>query len=133
MSKPAGTPTAPTGATHAPAWAYAWWVVVGALFGFGLFGILSVGIVFLLAATVLAVVGLSRPGLRRGAVALVAGLAAPTAGIAWLNRHGPGTYCRVTSDGGQACEGQWSPWPFVAVAVVLVVAAVVLARSARGS
>lgn len=46
--------------------------------------------------------------------------------IAYLNRNGPGEVC--TAHIGSVCassEQQWSPWPFMAVAVIMVVGGVV--------
>jgi hypothetical protein len=45
--------------------------------------------------------------------------------IAYLNRGGPGEICRATADG-QICTERASPWPFLAAALVFVVASVVL-------
>lgn len=45
--------------------------------------------------------------------------------IAYLSRHGPGEVC--TAHTGNACTGseeRWSPWPFVAVGVIMVVGGV---------
>jgi hypothetical protein len=46
--------------------------------------------------------------------------------IAYLSRDGPGEVC--TAHIGRACtsfEQQWSPWPFVAVGVIMLVGGVV--------
>ncbi len=114
-----------------PAWTYAWWVVVGGVIGLGLVGILTIGIFLLPVGLVLLTVGLVHPKLRNeSAVASLAGLGLPALYVAWLNRDGPGSVC--TSDG-VTCADQWSPWPFVAVAVALLVASVVLLQLIRRS
>jgi hypothetical protein len=81
-------------------------------------------------AVVLVVVA-ARSGLRHPPAHL-AFLALSGAGVlplvvAWLNRDGPGDVCTAWS-GGQCVAGteEWSPWPWLAAGVVLVVAGVVL-------
>ncbi|MDT4911999.1 MAG: hypothetical protein QOC66_1127, partial [Pseudonocardiales bacterium] len=44
--------------------------------------------------------------------------------IAYLNRHGPGDFCTRTASS-ESCEEQWSPWPWAAVGVALIVVGVV--------
>ncbi len=112
-----------------------WWVLVGATVGIGIVGILSIGVFFLLVGAVLASVGLSSKRLRTPAIAMaVAGLAIGPLMIAWLNREGPGMICE-TSGPGTSCAERWSPWPFLVVGAMLVVAGValtvVVARSRR--
>jgi hypothetical protein len=60
-----------------------------------------------------------------GHVGLLAGLSVTPLYLAWLNRHGPGTVCKSYGRDGSSCEDQWSPWPFLAVALVLLAVAVV--------
>ncbi|WP_426595005.1 hypothetical protein ACPPVS_05390 [Cellulomonas sp. McL0617] len=110
----------------------AWWVLVGALVGLGIAGLLTIGILLLGAALVLAAIGSSTPRLRnRSALGLVGGLAAAPLGIAWLNRGGPGSVCTVSA-GTTSCLDAWSPWPFVAVGSALVVGCGVLVHRAQG-
>ncbi|MBO9556022.1 hypothetical protein [Cellulomonas sp.] len=112
-------------------WAYGWWVLVGALAGLGVAGLLTIGVVFLAVAVVLVIVGLRVPALRgSAALGAIGGLAAAPLYLAWLNRSGPGRVC-TTSGVDTTCADQLSPWPFVAVAVVLVVVCVVLVRRSR--
>lgn len=111
-----------------PWWAWGWWALVGALLGYGVAALLTIGVFLLLAAAVLVVVGLRVPALRgRAALGVVGGLAGAPLLLAWLNRDGPGTVCRTTPTS-QTCGEQWSPWPFVVVALVLLVTCVALAR-----
>jgi hypothetical protein len=51
--------------------------------------------------------------------------------IALLNRGGPGDVCTTTGTS-SACTEEWSPWPFLAVGVALVVSGIVLTRLPRG-
>ncbi len=107
-----------------PAWAYAWWALVGVLLGFGVVAILTVGALFVALGAVLAFLGGRAPVLRtRAAVAAVAGFGVAPLYLAWLNRGGPGQVCTQTADQ-TSCLEAWSPWPFLAVAVLLVGAGV---------
>ena len=116
--------------------AIAWWTLTGAVGGFGLAGLLTVGVVILPVAVAMTVVGVLVPRLRDESMAAVlAGLAVPALWIAWLNREGPGLVCS-TSASGETCVEEWSPWPFLIAAVLLVAAAaslyVLLSRALRG-
>src|SRR4051812_1621232 len=112
-------------------WAYGWWLVVGALAGIGIAALLSIGVVLLAAAAVLAVIGARTPALRnRSVVAIPAGVGVAVLYLAWINRDGPGNVCKTTGTT-TTCTDQISPWPFVAVAVVLIAVSLVLARRAR--
>ena len=107
--------------------AWIWWIVVGAAIGFGIVGLLTVGVPFLALGLVMAVAGAVMPRTRnRLAFMAVAGASAAPLTLAWLNRSGPGTLCETNGDE-TTCIEQWSPWPFVAVAIVLVATGVVLA------
>jgi hypothetical protein len=110
---------------------FAGWVVVGAGFSFGLIGIASIGVLVLPVAGLGAAVLARRrePGL--GISGLVGGLGVAPLYVAYLNRDGPGTICRVTGTS-TACEDQWSPWPWVGAGVVLVAVGIVWFVLARG-
>jgi hypothetical protein len=96
------------------------WLLVGAGYALSFIGIASIGL-FVLPLPVLATLLLVR---RRQATSglpgLVSGLAVPVLYVAYLNRAGPGTIC-TTVTGGQACNDEWSPWPWLAVGVILFV------------
>jgi hypothetical protein len=127
----AGMDAGPTTHRRPPAWAWAWWFAVGGLLGFGAAAMLSIGLPFLLVGAVLGGVGLGRAALRnRSAAAVPAGLALTAAYLAWINRGGPGDVCTTTATS-VSCTEEWSPWPFVAVAVLLVGASVALAVGRR--
>ena len=112
-------------------WAYGYWALVGALVGVGIAALLSIGIAFLALAMTLAVVGVLVPALRnRSALGVVGGLAVAPLWLAWLNKDGPGEVCTTTATS-TSCAEQWSPWPFAASGVVLLVACVLLVRRGR--
>lgn len=103
-----------------------WWLATGVVLGFGMVGILTIGFVLLPVAALMAVVGVAvAPIRRRGEAFVLAGAALAPLYVAWLNRSGPGTNICEPHAG---CGDEWSPWPFVAAAVVLFVAGVLLDR-----
>ncbi|MFN8075618.1 MAG: hypothetical protein U0Q15_09380 [Kineosporiaceae bacterium] len=129
----AGSDAGPGGRPGAAALAL--WAAVGALGALGLAGLLTVGVVLLAGAGALAVIAVRVRVLRAGWPAAVAGAAAGPALLAWLDRGGPGRVCETTATS-LDCHDALSPWPFVAAAVVLVVAGAALVlrvSSARGS
>jgi hypothetical protein len=105
--------------------AFAWWCVAGVGFAFGVLAVFTIGPFLLLGTFVLCAVLLWRLDFGWGMAGLLSGAALPVLLVAWTNRHGPGTYC--TSDAlSTQCTDEWSPWPFVAIAILLVVAGVVI-------
>ncbi len=102
---------------------WAWftaWMLVGAGYALSFIGIASVGL-FLIPLPVLATVLLARRRQASGGLpGLISGLAVPVLYVAYLNRAGPGTICTAVA-GGQECDGEWSPWPWLAVGVILFV------------
>jgi hypothetical protein len=120
-----------SGSRPAALWAYAWWVVTGALLGLGFASILTIGLLLLLVGFVLAVVGVLLGPLRNHSAAVVpGGLGVAALYLAWLNRGGPGRVCETT-DTSRSCVEEWSPWPFLVVALLLIAATVFLVRLAR--
>lgn len=110
---------------------YAYWLLVGALVGLGVAALLTIGLAFLLVAVVLTVIGLRTPALRdRSMLAIPAGIGLAVFYLAWLNRDGPGRVCS-SSGTSISCVEQWSPWPFIIVAALLVLTPVVVARFRR--
>ena len=84
-------------------------------------GAMTIGI-FVLPVAVVATVFAGRH--RRtlvGLPGLIAGAAFPLMYVAYLNRNGPGTVCTATRTG-QTCTDEWSPWPWLAIAVALLLA-----------
>ncbi len=112
-------------------WAFPFWGVVGALVAFGVAGLATIGLFLLALASVLLAVAFAVPALRRPSLpGVLVGLSTAPLYIGWLNRGGPGTVCTTTADS-TTCTDQWSPWPFVAVGVLLAGAGAILLVSAR--
>lgn len=102
------------------------WLLVGALVGFGIAGILTVGSFLLATAVVLFVVGVAVPAIdRRTVPTMLIGVATAPCYIAWLNRRGPGEIC-MQSTGGMSCVEQWDPLPFVTAGIALALAGLAL-------
>ena len=103
------------------------WVVFGLLVGFALLCSIS----SLIPALVLVIPALIVLGRwleqRRGGSAVYWGIALGAASaplfLAYLNRHGPGTYCHAIS-GGEECAEQWDPRPWLGIALALAAAGV---------
>jgi hypothetical protein len=98
---------------------FAVWSVIGAAYALAVVGALTIGL-FVLPVPVIATIVVSRhEAARVGLPGLVAGAALPLLYIAYLNRAGPGTVC-THSGGGEQCTDEFSPWPWIAIAVALV-------------
>ena len=118
------------------------WAVVGLLAAATLLAAISLPPIAL--STALAAVLLGRALDRRdggeGSTrwAAAAGLAALPLLLAYLNRHGPGTWCHPIGTPrypGEECADQWDPRPFLAIGLALLLApalaATVLAMRGR--
>jgi hypothetical protein len=101
-----------------PRWpSFAAWLAIGAGFSFG---VLSVDGVFLMPASVIAAILLvRRPNPGRGLPGFVDGLGIAPLVIAYLNRDGPGDICTTTAHSA-VCSQQGSPWPWLAVGIILL-------------
>ncbi len=107
------------------------WASVGALGAFGIAGLATIGLFLFAGAALVAGVALAVPALRPPSLpGLLVGLSTAPLYIAWLNRDGPGLVCTTTADS-MSCSDQWSPWPFVAVGVLLAGAGLALLVAAR--
>jgi membrane protein implicated in regulation of membrane protease activity len=105
--------------------------VIGALYALALLGAMTIGIFVLPVAVVATVLIGRRRRARVGRPGLVSGTALPLMYVAYLNRDGPGTVCSAIA-GGQSCVDEWSPWPWLAVGLALLVAgAIVFARGRK--
>jgi hypothetical protein len=103
-------------------WAHPYWFLTGAVIGFSVAGMLSIGIFLLPVALAAVVTGVLRDSLRnRAAISVIGGLATAPLYLAWLNRNGPGWICESTQHSTK-CSEQLSPWPFLAVALALIIA-----------
>lgn len=101
------------------------WALLGGGFAFGVLSLLSIGAFVLPVVLLLAMVAGRRAGSAREVVGLVSGAGVPVIYLAWLNRGGPGDVCR-SYPGGASCTQEWSPWPFVVLAIVLVTTGVAI-------
>ncbi len=104
---------------------FAAWSLIGALYALALLGAMTIGILILpvaVAATVF--LGRHRPA-RAGLWGLVSGAGLPLMYVAYLNRDGPGTVCSAIP-GGESCTDEWSPWPWLAIGLALLLAGVIL-------
>jgi len=111
------------------------WMLTGAGYALGILGALSIGpyiLVITLAATIVLV---TRTGSGVGLPGLISGLSLPLFYVAFLNRSGPGTVCTSTATS-QSCADEWSPWPWLAIGIVLLVSGCVwfaMANRRRGA
>jgi hypothetical protein len=107
------------------------WCVIGAALCFGVLSLLSVGAFVLLAALMVCGFLLWALELGWGMAGIISGAGLPVLYVGWLNRGGPGQVCTSTATGSE-CTDAWSPWPFVVVAVLLLVTGMVVFVRQRG-
>jgi hypothetical protein len=111
--------------------AFLGWLVIGAGGCLGVVSLLTIGPFVLLLTLMLAGLLLWRVDFGWAMAGMISGAAFPVLYVGWLNRGGPGSVC--TSDAlSQSCTDEWSPWPFVVVGVLLLVAGVVVFVRQRG-
>ncbi len=113
-------------------WAWGLWCFAGAGLCVGVLAILTIGFAVLFVTLVVCGVLLWRVGVGPALTGIISGAAAPLLYVAWLNRDGPGSHCTVTATS-SSCTDEWTPWPFVVVAVAMVVAGVVSFVRLRGA
>jgi hypothetical protein len=118
-----GTPSRAAGDSFP---AFLGWGVVGVGGAAGVLSLLTVGPFVLLLTLMLAGVLLWRVNFGWSMAGIISGAAVPVFYVAWLNRRGPGDVCTSLPGGGQDCTDEWSPWPFVVVGLVLLVAGLVV-------
>ncbi|MEV5710787.1 hypothetical protein [Actinoallomurus sp. NPDC052274] len=108
------------------------WLLIGACYLLGLLSILSIGI-FILPITMVGTVALAtRRDTQRGLPGLVSSASLPLFLLTYLNRHGPGTHCAISANGGSDCtEGLLDPWPLLAGGLLFLVAGVALFQLLR--
>lgn len=104
-------------------WAFGLWCVTGAGLCLGVLSILTIGFAVLFVTLVVCGFLLWRVGFGPAITGIISGAAAPVLFVAWTNRDGPGSHCTVTGTS-SSCTDEWSPWPFVVVAVAMLVAGV---------
>jgi hypothetical protein len=117
----ASHPATPPPASTRLRWAwFAAWLIIGAGYALSLLGAASIGL-FVLPLPVLATILIARrQHAGSGLPGLISGLGIPLLYVAYLNRAGPGTICTTITGGGQDCSDEWSPWPWLAAAVILL-------------
>ncbi len=106
--------------------ALAWfgcWLLAGASWVVTVLGALSIGVFVLPVAIAVTVLVATRRTSSVGLPGIISGAGLPLLYVAYLNRGGPGNVC-TTFASGQSCTQEWSPWPWLAVGVVLVVTGV---------
>lgn len=113
------------------------WVAAGALLGFGVLTLLTIGLLLIAAGVGLVWLLTTRRAAgtpdRHAIAGLIAGLATPLGLMAWLNRSGPGQVC-TSSRAQTSCTTESSPWIYLAVmAGLLIVAALVGLSGSRTS
>jgi hypothetical protein len=96
------------------------WMLIGAGYALGILGALTIGPYVLLITLAATVVLATRARTHVGLPGLVSGLSLPLFYVAFLNRSGPGTICTTTTTG-RSCVDEWSPWPWLVIAAVLLV------------
>lgn len=121
-TQPADRPSAPVRSLGATRGSLLFWMLVGALVGWGVAGILSIGIFLLIAALVLFGIGVVVPAIgKRTVPALLIGAATAPLTVAWWNQNGPGEICTP-----HGCNGYLDPWPWFVVGVTLALAGTAL-------
>ncbi|GGP89219.1 hypothetical protein [Streptomyces melanogenes] len=97
------------------------WLATGACYVLTLLTVLTIGI-YILPITVAATIALAtRRDTRQGMPGLLSGASLPLFLLAYLNRHGPGTYCTTSASGGDSCtEGLLNPWVLLAVGLLVL-------------
>src|SRR5215467_9949335 len=91
------------------------WVAVGALVALGL---VSLGLLALVPALLIALAVLSSTAARRSAWGLLSGAGLLSLVVAYIQREGPGTTCWRTATGG-GCEEHLDPRPWLIVGLAL--------------
>jgi hypothetical protein len=110
---------------------FALWAAVGAGGVLGVLTAPTIGLFVLPVAVAVAAVLAWRRQVRLAGPGVLTGLGLLPCYIAYLNRGGPGTICTTTATSG-SCTQEWSPWPWLAVGLCLVVAGLALqARTLR--
>jgi hypothetical protein len=124
-SPASGTPERPKRTNRSDLLWFGAWSGIGALYALALLGAMTIGILVLPVAVVATVSIGRRRRARVGIPGLVSGTALPLMYVAYLNRDGPGTVCSAIPRG-QSCVDEWSPWPWLAVGLALLVAGAIM-------
>jgi hypothetical protein len=112
--------------------AFLGWCLVGAAWGLSVLSLLTIGPFVLLFTLMLVGWMLWRVDFGWGMAGIISGAALPVLYVAWTNRGGPGEVCSHIADGGESCTDEWSPWPFLVFALILLVVGLVVFLRQRG-
>jgi hypothetical protein len=99
---------------------FAAWLIIGVGYTLSLLGAASIGLLVLPLPVLATILLARRQHAHNGLPGLISGLGIPLLYVAYLNRAGPGTICTAIT-GGQDCNDEWSPWPWLAAGVILLV------------
>ncbi|MEW2167865.1 hypothetical protein AB0912_33450 [Streptomyces sp. NPDC007084] len=102
------------------------WALTGAGYLLALLSILSIGILILPIPVIATVLLARRRDAGRGLSGLVSSASPPLFLLAYLNRHGPGTYCTTTRSGGSCTDGLLDPRILLALGVLALVGGIAL-------
>lgn len=94
------------------------WLLTGACYFLALVTVLSIGIFILPIPVAGTVVLATRRDTRPGLPGLLSGASLPLFLLAYLNRHGPGTYCTASAGGSSCTEGLLNPWLLLAAGLL---------------
>jgi hypothetical protein len=97
------------------------WFALGVMWVLTALGAFTIGIFVLPIAVGGTILLATRHQAGNGIAGLISGLGVPLLYVAFLNRHGPGTICTTSRDGGSSCVDESNPWPWLAIGVALVV------------
>jgi hypothetical protein len=102
-------------------WPFFAWAALGAGICLSLLTVLSIGL-FVVPFVVGGLIALLLwPGSRTSAaLGVISGLGLVPLLVAYLNRGGPGDVCTTSASGGQSCNTEWSPWPWLGAGLALV-------------
>lgn len=112
-------------------WRGVYGLVVGALMGVTVVGLLTIGVLLLPIVVTAVAAGVLVKALRGPEMAAaISALAVGPLYAAWLNRGGPGTRCRVLPDATE-CADLFNPWPLLVVGAVLLFGGLLAVNGAR--
>jgi hypothetical protein len=105
------------------------WAVAGFGGALGVLTVLTIGVFVLPAALALGTALAWRGRRQQAGPGIVAGLGLPLLYVGYLNRGGPGMVCTALPGGGE-CTQETSPWPWLAIGLVLVIAGLYMSLTA---
>ncbi|GGN24510.1 hypothetical protein [Streptomyces fuscichromogenes] len=101
---------------------FAGWFLTGACYLLALLTVLSVGLLILPVPVAGTLVLATRRDTRRSLPGLLSGASLPLFLLAYLNRHGPGTYCTSSATADSCTEGLLDPWLLLAGGLLVLAA-----------